>query len=199
VERAAYPWFGTKGYGVHVNGFVTTASKVSPDNNNVHDVFPSLWVARRSLTKQTWPGMLDCLAAGAQPQGLTPIANVLKECGEEASIPEVLAAQAAPSGAVSYTSLDEQGNLKRDVLFCFDLRLPHDFEPKPRDGEVDSFQLHDVDWCLDRIIKGAASGDAFKPNVNLVILDFLVRRGVISSDSPRYLELIGKLRRSGCS
>lgn len=56
--------------------------------------------------------------------------NVVKECEEEASIPPELAARAKPVGAVSYTSLQPAG-LKRDVLFCFDLELPADFEPQP--------------------------------------------------------------------
>jgi hypothetical protein len=38
----------------------------------------------------------------------------------------------------------------------------------------------------------------YKPNCNLVVIDFLVRHGVISCDSPRYLELVRKLRETGC-
>lgn len=66
VERAAHPHFGLKGYGVHVNGFVRT------------DAGLQLWVATRSPSKQTWPGALDHIAAGALPYGLSPMENVVK-------------------------------------------------------------------------------------------------------------------------
>jgi hypothetical protein len=66
-----------------------------------------------------------------QPHGLSPQANVIKECGEEASIPEELARNAQPVGAVSYEEMQEWG-LKRDVLFCYDLQLPADFVPEPQ-------------------------------------------------------------------
>jgi hypothetical protein len=106
IERAAAVYFGTKGYGVHINGFV-----VLP-NGEIE-----LWVARRAADKPTWPGRRDHLVAGGQPAGLSLAANVAKECAEEAGVPAALAARARAAGAVSYTSLQAAG-LKRDVLFC---------------------------------------------------------------------------------
>lgn len=52
LERAAAPYFGLKGYGVHMNGYVE------------RDGQKSLWIGKRSLTKPTYPGMLDHLVAG---------------------------------------------------------------------------------------------------------------------------------------
>lgn len=72
-----------------------------------------------------------------QPYGLSCAENVVKECWEEAGIPKDLAAAAVPVGYVSYVSMSEEG-LKPDVLFCYDLKLPEDFVPKPQDGEVGS-------------------------------------------------------------
>lgn len=54
LERAAVPFFGLKGYGVHVNGFVTD------DDGNVSH----MWVGKRSKTKSLWPSMLDHIVAG---------------------------------------------------------------------------------------------------------------------------------------
>ena len=68
-----------------------------------------------------------------QPHGLSCQENVIKECGEEASVPAALAAGARAAGAVSYTALQPAG-LKRDVLFCYDLELPLDFVPQPQVG-----------------------------------------------------------------
>lgn len=70
----------------------------------------------------------DCRLPASMP--CSCMENVVKECEEEASIPPELAARAKPVGAVSYTSLQPAG-LKRDVLFCFDLKLPVDFVPQP--------------------------------------------------------------------
>jgi hypothetical protein len=55
IERAAAPYFGIRAYGVHVNGYVQ-----QPDGSK------ALWVARRSKSKQTWPGKLDHIVAGGQ-------------------------------------------------------------------------------------------------------------------------------------
>ena len=74
--------------------------------------------------------------------------NVIKECQEEANISEDLAKNAKPAGAVSYEYLinNEEGDhhshwggakgLKRDVLFCYDLKVPESFQPSNNDGEV---------------------------------------------------------------
>ena len=56
IERAAAPHFGIRAYGVHINGWVA-----GDDGRPA-----SLWVARRSPTKQTWPGKLDHIVAGGQ-------------------------------------------------------------------------------------------------------------------------------------
>jgi hypothetical protein len=112
IERAAYPFFGVRGYGIHVNGFV---------KNPVDQKAMNMWVAKRSKTKSLWPSMLDHIVAGGLPTGVTLTENVIKECDEEASIPEYMASAAVPVGVVSYSTSDSYGNLKRDVLFCYDL------------------------------------------------------------------------------
>ena len=90
--------------------------------------------------------MLDHLVAGAQPAGLSPSENVVKEAGEEAGVPVDLAKTAVPVSICSYVGTDEFGQLKRDVLFNYDLQLPWDFEPTAVDGEVESFER----WPLSR-------------------------------------------------
>lgn len=188
IERAAYSLFGIRGYGIHVNGFMRPREEGAEIK---------LWVARRSPSKSTWPGMLDHIVAGGQPYGLSVEENVLKECGEEAGISPELAATAIPTSAVSYTGVDESGRLKRDSLFCFDIELPHDFQPVPVDGEVQSFELHDLDWVIEKVATGGKEG--YKPNCNLVVIDFLIRHGAISADSPLYLDLVSALRGPDCS
>eukprot|EP01031_Cornospumella_fuschlensis_P026421 gene26421-31926_t len=182
LERAAVPFYGTKAYGVHVNGYV---------RDERHEI-SHLWVGTRSPTKQTWPGMLDHIVAGGQPHGISLMDNVVKECEEEASIPSSLACKAVASGYISYNGLDEWDNLKRDVIFCYDLELPRDFTPTPLDGEVESFSLQPLDRIMD-ILLGRAEKE-YKPNCNLVVIDFLMRHGAIDASSPLYEQLKAGLR-----
>ncbi|KAI7844901.1 hypothetical protein COHA_001550 [Chlorella ohadii] len=183
VERAAAPHFGIKAYGVHINGYVTL-----PDGSR------ELWVARRSRSKPTWPGKLDHIVAGGQPHGLSCQENVVKECEEEASVPEQLAVRARAAGAVSYTSLQPAG-LKRDVLYCYDLELPADFVPQPQDGEVEEFMCMPV----HRVAEIVATTNEYKENCALVIIDWFMRHGYLTPDMPGYLELLHGLRSGDCS
>jgi hypothetical protein len=69
--------------------------------------------------------------------------------------------------------LDGPDKLKQDSLFCYDLELPVDFKPTPVDGEVESFELQPIDWVLRKVAEGGVHG--YKPNCNLVIIDFFIR------------------------
>ena len=63
--------------------------------------------------------------------------------------------------------------MKRDALFCYDIELPNDLIPKPMDGEVESFELKNLTWVLNKLVEGGSNG--YKPNCNIVIIDFLIR------------------------
>ncbi|MEE8536216.1 MAG: DUF4743 domain-containing protein [Kiloniellales bacterium] len=183
MERAAVPLFGVRGFGVHLNGLVSAGGSAAPGDFK-------LWVARRARDKATAPGKLDHLVAGGQPYGLGIQENLVKECAEEAGIPGRLVAKAVPVGAVSYRCVREEG-LRDDVLFCFDLELPADFEPSNRDGEVEAFFL----WPMTRVLETIAETEDFKFNVSLVILDLAIRRGLLSPDRPDYQAILEGLRR----
>jgi len=99
-------------------------------------------------------------------------------------IPPDLIAQAVPAGAVSYRMETALG-IRDDVLFVYDLEMPADFIPHNQDGEFVDFILMPAAAVLDRI---RTSFD-FKFNVNLVILDFAVRHGILHPDDPEYLEV----------
>lgn len=173
MERAAVPLFGVEGYGVHVNGFVR-------DGDGIR-----MWIGRRSLTKPTAPGKLDQVVAGGQPAGIGVTENLVKECGEEAAIPEHLARRAFPVGALTYCTQRAEG-LRRDVLFNFDLELPADFTPRNTDGEVAEFLL----WPMDKVMAVVRETDEFKFNCGIIVIDFLLRRGFIGPDDPDYLDLL---------
>lgn len=177
MERAAVPLFGVRAYGVHLNGFTGKGDDLK------------LWVARRSKTKQTAPGKLDHLVGGGQPLGLSLMDNLVKESAEEAGLSAALARTSRPAGFVSYITQRSEG-LRNDICFAFDIELPADFLPNNTDGEIEEFQL----WPIERVKERLTETDDFKFNVALVNIDFLVRRGYLSSDVPGYVEIVEGLR-----
>lgn len=63
-----------------------------------------------------------------------------------------------------------------------------------QDGEVESFQLLNIEEVQNII----CTTEDFKDNCNLVIIDFLVRHGVVESESPEYLQIVAGLRQEDC-
>lgn len=173
IERAAVPWLGVRGYGVHMNGFVRDAGGLR------------MWVARRSLSKPTGPGKLDQMVAGGQPAGIGLYDNMVKECAEEAGIPFEFARRVRAVGAISYT-LETRVGFRPDLIFNFDLELPADFTPVNTDGEVEEFYL----WPIEQVMEVVRESDEFKFNCALVVVDFLVRHGYIAADDPDYSDIV---------
>jgi len=162
IDRGAIPSFGVMAAGVHVNGLVRTASDWL------------IWVGRRARDKLLDPGKLDHIVAGGVPAGLTPFETLVKEAAEEAAIPADLARTAKLVGHISYAMARPEG-LRRDHLACYDLALPADFTPQPADGEVESFELLPIGTVMELV----RDTDAFKFNVNLVLIDLFIRLGLI--------------------
>jgi len=178
LDRNMVSAFGVQAFGVHLNGFVRGQDGLK------------LWIGTRSSTKPVAPGKLDNMVAGGQPAGLTLAENLRKEAAEEADIPAILADQAVAVGAITYVTEGELG-LKPDTLFVYDLEVPADFTPRNTDGEIDSFALMDVAEVAEIV----RTTDRFKFNVNLVLIDFLIRHGILRpDDEPDYLALVRGLR-----
>ncbi|XP_041003535.1 nudix hydrolase 20, chloroplastic-like isoform X2 [Juglans microcarpa x Juglans regia] len=176
------PGIRNEAYGVQMNGYVE------------RDRQKLLWIGKRSQGKATYPGMLDHLVAGGLPHGISCGENLVKECEEEAGIPISIANEAIPVGAVSYMDIDGY-RYKRDVLFCYDLKLPESFKPENQDGEVDSFKLIPARHVANVIRRT----QFFKPNCSLVIIDFLFRHGYMKPEHFGYLDLLQSLRSGDCS
>lgn len=180
MERAATSLFGVKRYGVHVNGYTVS------DGGEV-----SMWLARRSPTKQTYPGMLDHVAAGGLAAGVGIKHTLVKECEEEACIPADIAEKAKPVTTISYTYVEE-GEVFPESQFVFDLELPLKFKPRIGDGEVQEFYLLPIDK-----VKELLASEDFKPNCAMVVLDFLIRHSFIEPDSePYYQEFVAGLHQT---
>ncbi|XP_061826101.2 thiamin pyrophosphokinase 2 isoform X1 [Nerophis lumbriciformis] len=180
MERAATSLFGVKRYGVHINGYTVSESG---------DV--SMWLARRSPTKQTYPGLLDNLAAGGVSADMSIKRTLVKECEEEACIPECIAQEARPVSTVSYTYEDGEG-VFAESQFVFDLELPASFKPRVGDGEVQDFYLLPI-----QEVKELLATEDFKPNCALVVLDFLIRHSFIEPDNePFYQDFVSGLHQA---
>ena len=179
LDRGAVPFFGIRAYGVHVNGWRRGADGVL-----------KLWIGRRAPDKKVEPNKLDNLVAGGigYPHGIED--TLVKEAEEEAGMPASLAARAQPAGYVSYR-MEWGAGARDDVLYVYDLETPADFTPRNRDGEIAEYTLMDARDVLDRV----RDTDDFKFNVNLVILDFALRHGVIPPDHPHHEMLRAGLRR----
>ncbi len=173
VDRALAAPLGLRSFGQHLNGYLQREDGIW------------MWIARRARDRLIFPGALDNMVAGGLPHGVGLRENLLKECEEEAGMPPELAARARPVSALSYNRVAERG-FRPDVLYCYDIELPADFEPRNTDGEVESFTL----MPIDRVMRIVRDTDEFKLNCNLVIIDFLVRHGLIGPEDPDYLDIV---------
>ncbi|KAG9307978.1 NUDIX hydrolase domain-like protein [Chiua virens] len=184
MERVACSLFGIPTYGVHMTIYYEDV-----DGGNVR-----IWTPTRSRTKQTFPGCLDNSVAGGIPCGASVFENLVKESMEEASIEEhIVRAHAKPAGSVSYYHETTSGWLQPEVQYVYDLKVPSDlepsFQPKPLDGEVESFDLLPLDVVIAKMKEGL-----FKTNCAVVLIDFLVRKGYITPDNePDFMEIVTRM------
>ena len=163
IERAASRFWGTLTFGAHANGYVT----------DDYDRPTHLWVAQRSLTKPTDPGMFDNLIGGGVPHGQTPLAALVREGWEEAGLSPAQMADARP-GSVIRLLRDIPEGLQHEWLYAYDLPLPPGLVPQNRDGEVANFRLLPVAEAI-----ALAEGETMTVDAALVTLDFALRRRLL--------------------
>eukprot|EP01083_Nonionella_stella_P222604 794145_1 len=162
----------------------------------------NMWIARRSPIKSTYPSMTDQIVAGGQGAGLGLMENVLKECQEEAGIPDELTKNGIKAiGAVSYEMEVMHPHpdirlLERMVLFHYDFMLPDSFVPAVVDGEVEEFMQSDIQEQL--VSMAIDYHDPMKPNCYLCVIDYLLRKGHLSPDTKGYLDVLRELRSGSC-
>ncbi|MGF6769286.1 isopentenyldiphosphate isomerase [Paraburkholderia sp. GAS199] len=173
IERAASRFFGTMTYAVHLNGVVEYA-----------DGAPQLWIARRSDTKATDPGMLDNVVAGGIGWGFGVEATIVKECWEEAGIPEEIASRAV-AGRTAHVLQSLPEGTQAEQIFIYDLALPADFAPRNQDGEVGEHRLARIEEVARWIEEDAMTVDA-----SLATLDCLLRRRWIDEESCAGIEAL---------
>lgn len=177
LDRGLLPFFGIKGFGVHLNGYFRNEQGLG------------MWIGHRSASKKVDPLKLDNVVAGGVASGHGILETLIKEGAEEAAMTPELLENARPVGEIRYRLQVPEG-MRDDVLFVYDLEVPDNFVPRNTDGEFDFFERLPASRCLELV----ATTDLFKFNVNLTIIDFGLRHGLIGSDDPEYAFLKDALR-----
>ena len=186
MERAGSPLFGIQTFGVHMTAFCRV-----PHQGMM------LWVPCRAANK-TYGGMLDNSVAGGIAAGEEPFESMLREAAEEASLPaDAVKRSIRAAGTVSYFHVrdaragGEISLLQPETQYVYDLELGAEVVLKPSDLEVQDFKL-----CTMGEVTQALRARKFKPNCALVLIDFLIRHGVITAQNePRYLDIVPRLHR----
>jgi len=181
VERAASRFWGSLTFGAHCNGYVAGA-----DGRPV-----ALWIARRSFSKPTDPGLLDNLIGGGVAHGQTPAEALVREGWEEAGLSPAQMLGRLEAGHVVELARDIPEGFQREHLSVYDLALPDDVLPSNQDGEVASLERLPIAEAL-----ALAATDAMTVDAGLVTLDFALRRRLLpAAQHDALLAAIGPLRR----
>ncbi|KAF8654798.1 hypothetical protein AX16_003367 [Volvariella volvacea WC 439] len=186
MERSACALFGVVTYGVHMSIY-----EFVPGEQAI-----KLWVPTRARTKPTWPGYLDNTVAGGIPSGMSAYESLVKECMEEASIPDALARKYIRCvGAVSYFFRTSAGWLQPEIEYIYDVIIPDNLNdaaglvPRPLDGEVECFEFLDQQEVILRMRAGR-----FKPNCAVVLIDLFIRLGFVTPENePDYMNIVTRL------
>jgi 8-oxo-dGTP pyrophosphatase MutT (NUDIX family) len=166
IERAAARFWGTLTLGAHATGFVRSA-----DGRPSH-----LWIAQRSFSKATDPGLFDNLIGGGVGFGQTPRDTLVREAFEEAGLTPAEVAGAIP-GRIIGLARDIPEGFQQEWLYGFDLELPPGRAPVNQDGEVAAFRCLTVDEAA-----ALAASEAMTVDAALVTLDFLLRHDALHGD-----------------
>ncbi|KAH8826243.1 hypothetical protein DL96DRAFT_1277320 [Flagelloscypha sp. PMI_526] len=169
IERPALPLFGLPNYGSMLIAYFTC-----PETKEL-----KMWIPRRSMAKRTFPGMLDVTVGGGIAHGCSPLSTIIQEAREEAHLEEHYVQQRISStGTVEFQYRHPDGWILPGVYFTFELEMDppslSGIQPRPNDGEVESFELMDATAVLDNLLAGK-----FKGSSALAIIQFLSRRGLL--------------------
>ncbi|KAI9042951.1 putative thiamine pyrophosphokinase [Aspergillus affinis] len=186
IDRSAFSMFGIIGRGVHMTVYTQTDSGIK------------FWVPQRNASKSTYPGCLDNTVAGGMATGEEPLECLLREATEEAGMSEdSLRRDVRAAGTVTWINISDErsggqpGLINPGVLYVYDLEVKPDVVFQPVDNDIEAFHLMDAEK-----VKQALLGGRFKPASGCVILDFLIRHGVITPEEEEdYAEIVSRLHR----
>ncbi len=188
INRSSAPFLGIDSVGVHLHCYVTRQQDLSNIHDNNRHKIEGLWLARRAPNKSHHPNCWDPTVAGGQPAELSLLQNIIKEAYEEAGVPSEWITNNHSTPDVNFsdhshdpltitTSKSDGSCMKRSFYYSFDLEVPSDWTPIPVDGEVSEFKL----YSMNELEKELLFGDAVRPAMRAVLLDFMMRHGEFTS------------------
>lgn len=178
IDRSASHLFGIVITGVHLNIYVETDDGIK------------VWLARRSFTKDSFPGKLDNAVAGGVALGEAPLDAIARETEEETGLMKDYARKhVEAAGTISWIHIDqtpgEPGFIVPGVSHVYDLKLESDVDMKPVDDDIEEFILVGVNELKALMLRGD-----FKPMCANVMVDFLIRHGFITKENEEDFEAI---------
>ncbi|AWB34913.1 NUDIX hydrolase [Orrella marina] len=156
IERGVVRPLGTLTKAVHLNAWSETGS---------------LWVARRSLTKPTDPGMCDTLVGGLVGHGEEPALALERESFEEAGLTPDQLAQRTPVRPIACMQRRLPEGLQRELVLTSECVLPTAVTPVNQDGESMTIECLPPSEVLQMLQAGR-----FTVEASLVILEDLLFR-----------------------
>jgi len=156
IERGVMRPLGLATRAVHLNAWSSSGG---------------LWVARRSMTKKTDPGMWDTLVGGLVGSLEADDLALIRETDEEAGLEAHEIATRTPLRTIHWMKRRiPEGYQNEQVLTC-ECILPENASPLNRDGEVMEIRCMDPETVLEMIRK-----DAFTIEASIVIVEDLLQR-----------------------
>ncbi|KAJ5722920.1 hypothetical protein N7488_000955 [Penicillium malachiteum] len=184
VDRAIAPYFGIVSTGVQLTAFVRGENKTPT----------GIWIARRGLEKPMYAGMLDNAVGGAVKHDETPFESISREAREELGID---ANSAISGGTVSWFNIKEAkagfdpGLVEPGIQYVYDLEVDSQTVLYPAEDGIDWLRLLTIDE-----IKSALFRFEFKPSSAYVMIDFLVRHGIVNAENEvEFPEIVSRLHR----
>ncbi|KAI1458977.1 putative thiamine pyrophosphokinase [Annulohypoxylon moriforme] len=184
VDRAIAPYFGIVSTGVQLTIFPRDES----------GSISKIWVARRADNKPTYPGKLDTAVGGGVNYDETPFESLMREAKEELGID---AKAALSSGSISWFQIKNSTEenplplVECGVQYVYDLEVDAKTKLDPAEDGIDWLKLLSVDE-----VKDALRRREFKPSSACVMVDFLVRHGIINAENDRdFAEIVSRLHR----
>lgn len=156
IERGVVRPLGVLTKAVHLNAWSASGS---------------LWVARRSLTKPTDPGMWDTLVGGLVGLGEDPAFALERESFEEAGLTPDQLVSRTPVRAIALMRRRLPEGLQRELVLTSECVLPESVTPVNQDGESMTIECHHPDTVLQMLETGL-----FTVEASLVILEDLLFR-----------------------
>ena len=157
IERAACRPLGLRTRAVHLSAWTPTGD---------------LWIARRSMSKSTDPGMWDTLVGGLVGAGEDPDQALVRECAEEAGLtePDIAERSAMRTILCMHRQLPE-GYQVEDLMVAHCVLSPG-VVPRNCDGEVSEIKTVTRAEALAMVHAGA-----FTLEAALVIVEDMMRAG----------------------